>query len=239
LLNLILSMDVVIPLGRGSLHDNMELRYCLRSLHKFCPDVENVFIIGQCPSFLINVIHIPFQDNSDKRFIALNIYKKIMCACSDKRVSDNFYFFSDDHFLLSEFTGLFFNSGSLSHAVNMINLYSSYYHTIENTYNYLKKGNNFNVHCPIIYNKEKFIHSVGKCNWKTPYGYAIKSVYCNLNELTGPYIADLKIKMNLKKEQIYALIKGRPFFSIGDTAVNKFLKEVLEELYPEKSPYES
>lgn len=232
-------VDVIIPLGKGSVHDNLELRYCLRSIVKHVPDVENVFIIGQRPSFLRNIIHVAFGDNPDRKFISLNIFRKVQAACLDKRVSDNFYFFSDDHFLLSRYASGYYSCGTLAEAAKKIHVSQSYHKTISNTYNFLGGGTNFNVHCPIVYNKKKFLDTVAPLPWRTAYGFAIKSIYCNLNGYPGSFIPDLKIKMSLQRHEIYKLIKGRPFFSIGDVALNASMKEVLQELYPQKSEYES
>lgn len=231
-------MDVVVPLGKGSLHQNLELRYCLRSIETHVNNVGNIFIIGERPAFLDNIIHINVIDNSSREQKEANIFRKIVAACQDKRVSEDFYFFNDDHFLTVPFEEHYYHSGPLNIYIDQLKVRQSHFKTLMNTYVALKGGKHFDVHCPITYNKQRFMETVGTCNWSISYGYGIKSLYCNMSGIAGMFIQDLKIKMDLTKMEIYRLIGKRRFFSIGDTALNQSMKQVLHELYPQQSKYE-
>lgn len=233
-------MDVVIPVGKEIVRNNIELRYCLRSIQKHVADVDKVFIIGHRPSFLRNIIHVPYNDLPERKFISLNIYRKLQKACLDERVSDGFYFFADDHFLLSDFVPAFYYCGTLEEALKKTRNDQAYHKTLQNTITYLNGGLNFNVHCPIVIQKALFLDPVvAACRWHTPHGFAIKSVYCNVHGLPGTFLPDLKIKMVLDRQQINSLIKGRPFFSTGHFALNQSMLDLFAELYPKKSDYES
>ncbi len=100
--------------------------------------------------------------------------------------------------------------------------------------------NNFDCHCPILLNKQLFMRSVALADWSKWYGYCMKTLYCVMNGIEGEYIDDIKIRMPLDKEMIEKLIAGRKWFSIGDRCFQPGgMKEVLNELYPNKSKYEA
>lgn len=232
-------MDVVIPLRKGH-NDDIELRFALRSFEKYMPELGNVFVIGHCPTWLTNVIHIPATDHQDLQYLSKNIFKKIMIACEDKRVSDSFCVTADDHFLLDTYAPLYHYSDTLIHSVNTYRNTSIYRNTLLNTVRVLPvESKNFNLHYPIVYNKELFERSVGTLNWKVGHGYAINSVYCNMNNVQGFAYSDLKIKKQMESVHILRLINNRLFFSIDERAINKAMISVLQQLYPVKSSYES
>src|SRR5690606_4266018 len=110
-----------------------------------------------------------------------NIYSKVKYACNIEEVSENFLFMNDDHFLLSDFSAHEFPyhyKGFLSDT--MLKNQGNYRKTMNHTRKHLlsagKEQLDFDTHCPIIYNKEKFIKTFENINWNVPYGYGIKSM---------------------------------------------------------------
>jgi hypothetical protein len=232
-------MDIVIPY-KNCPSDGLELRYTLRGIEKYFPDLENVFIIGDHPRFLQNVIHIPATDSRDRKHKALNIKNKLLLACSDKRVSDSFAMFNDEHFLLKPWQPVYDHCGSLEDSLRRYNAHQSYRNTLSNTYNQLNNsGLNFDTHSPIVFQKDIFLRTVTTVNWSRPWGYGIKSLYCNMAGITGEKRTDLKIKQSWSKENINGLLLNHSYFSIDDRALNNHMIKVLQELYPKKSIYES
>ncbi len=229
-------MDIIIPLGTGSLHDNIELRFCLRSIEKFITGVDEVFMIGERPAWLKNVVHIPAIDRPGSNYKQQNIYTKILAACADPALSDNFLFFNDDHFILKPFFASMFpyhHKGKMS--LECRQPHEPYYKTLKNTMNLHPGCLNFDTHCPIIYNKERF--KALKMIWPQ-YGYCIKSVYCSTGNIEGEYYPDLKIQGKKTAKEIRELITGRPYFSIGNGVFAGQMVHVLNELFPYKSKYE-
>lgn len=55
-------MDVLYYIGGGSMHNNNELRYSLRSLQKHCRDLGKVWVVGNKPDFLQNVEYVWLED---------------------------------------------------------------------------------------------------------------------------------------------------------------------------------
>jgi hypothetical protein len=98
----------------------------------------------------------------------------------------------------------------------------------------------FDVHCPIVYNKYYFKDCFYAWVWPE-HGYGIKSTYCKKYSINGEQIEDLKFRERVFfKESIYKALENRPWFSIGDKVLMEGSKmiEVLNELYPNKSNYE-
>lgn len=71
-----------------------------------------------------------------------------------------------------------------------------------------------------------------------PYGYCLKSIYGNRNDLPAIITADVKIYAVSTYENIMLKIKGAKFFSTNDNVFGNSMIQILEELYPIKSKYE-
>ena len=71
-------MDILYYIGKGSHHNNQELRYSLRALEKHCKDIGNVWIVGNRPHFLNNNIKYLWVEDSGQWW--QNAYRKTMAA---------------------------------------------------------------------------------------------------------------------------------------------------------------
>lgn len=236
-------IDILIPLGLGSNWGNNELRYSLRSVEKHLSGVGNVFIIGEKPEWITNIIHIPHSDIPQGSMRDYNIFLKIMAGIRDERLSDRFLYMSDDHYLRHSFDASAFPYYSCGDILDRLKEEASdvpYIKVLQNTYNYLTahsfETENFNVHAPVVYNKSLFEDCFPQ-QWPE-YGLALKSVYCNSLKMPSIIARDCKLKEKLNRSQIMEAIKGRSFFSIGNTVLAGDMKEVLQELYPLKSKFE-
>lgn len=235
-----MNTSIVLPLGTGSRWNNTELRYALRSVEKHLTGYGDVFIIGEKPDWLRNVIHLPCPDYGDKTFDKEhNIYCKIMAACADDRVTEDFLFMNDDHFLMQDYeAGKFpyYCYGWLNEYMTV----TDYKHTVKNTAQVLpENGPYFDIHCPVLYNKYQFMHNLNGLDWENPFGYCIKTLFCNsILGLKATEYPDLKINEIHTAAQIHKLIAGRAWFSIGDRAREGGLLRVLNDFYPHKSKYE-
>jgi len=94
-------IDVVYVLGSGSLWSDNEIRYSIRSFKKHFKDLRNVVVVGELPRFLHGLVYIPYPDrrgvNKDCRMML-----KVLAACNDARVSENFVLCTDDTVLLKD-----------------------------------------------------------------------------------------------------------------------------------------
>lgn len=96
-------VDAVFVIGKGSKHENEELRYALRSLDSNCKFVRNVYICGECPEWVdkSSVIHLPWPDRFRHAKDA-NIIDKLKHACERKEIAKRIIFCSDDQFQIVE-----------------------------------------------------------------------------------------------------------------------------------------
>lgn len=245
-------IDILIPLGKGSRHDNIELRYCLRSIEKHLSGVRDVWIVGEKPGWTKDVVHIPIGESSSNWNRARNIYQKIMAGIKmigcyqDEPVSlsDNFLFMNDDHFLLTDnhaplFPNYHRGRIELANFKQNIPQYTQYKNTIE----LLGPGlYDFGVHCPIVLNKERFGLVFKKIKWPE-HGFEIKSSYMGwgiAETKNWVHCEDLKFhEPVMMKSVVYDILKDRDWFSVGDkTLKSGCMLEVLSELYPDKSKWE-
>lgn len=237
-------IDIVIPLGTGSHWQDNELRYCLRSIEKHLTNFNNIYIVGRLPEFITNTIHIPHDDIEKCK--ETNIYRKVVKACQNTNITDQFLFFNDDHFLMHDFDAKLFPNfckGDLVTLIQKLPQYNTYRKSVMRTASTLKQlglsTNNFDTHTPIIYNKYSFLDVMCKYDWTNPYGFVVKSLYANTLNIEPIREPDCKINfVPLNRDQLWDHIKERKVWSIGNNAINNVLLGVLNQLYPNASRWE-
>lgn len=250
--------DIVIPLGKGSNWEDGELRYCLRSIQRYMINYGNIFIIGECPQFIkYPVIHLPCRDQGD--IISRNILEKIRIACNSSLVSEEFVLFNDDYFLTDNWDAdniPYFNSGTIqsSMGTNYNEDYNEYLYNTKDLLERNKKSSlNYDIHYPIVIDKNKFmtIMEFTYFYWRMGGKLLIRSIYCNyLNINSTSKVVDCKIRGYTKPEDFKDLIARGNIFSTGDQCIeinhykNSYESDgalnikTIKELYPDKSIYE-
>lgn len=230
-------MDVVIPF-RHSKNKDEELRFALRSISKHVKEVGQIYVIGDAPRWAWkNLIHIPMKDSGRRpEYQERNIMYKLLRACYEKSISKDFLYHDDDTFLLQEFDGSYYHKGPVWDGNG------AYQKTEENTRDIFKgiDINNYNIHCPRIFNKERLRICLETLNWNVRYGYQINTVYAVMNSIEGITIEDVKFKSCLPLELLqkrYSMNKR--FFSIDDGTWKPNMKKLIELLFPQKSIYEN
>jgi hypothetical protein len=239
-------MDIVYTLGTGSQWSNNEIRYSLRSIQKHLHGYHDIFIIGEDPGFLNEkVTIIPYPDHSSYNK-EKNIFDKILHACEQPQISDDFLFINDDHFFLKTFDVNHlpcYQRGCLKPAFEKRKAGDPYRVSLKNTFTALKAKNkntyHFDVHFPIVYNKKKFQYLQHAYDWTIPYGYVIKSLYSNTWQIQGDHYDDIKLTKKLLVPELQELCYGKDLLSIGDSAVNPELKAWFNHLYPQKTVWEN
>lgn len=238
-------MDCVIPLGTGSQWNDTELKFALRSLEMHYSDLGNVYLVGEKPSWIKpkSIIHLIAIDYPGLEYKEANIMRKVYVACGQSSLSQKFIFLNDDHFLMDAIPPLpFYYEYTLSYTLDKRTAHDSYYNSIANTLFELeqrrKPTRNFDIHAPIIYDKDLFREVMSRYDWSIHYGYLIKSLYCNTLGIKGTQYPDMKIIARLKCHELEALTKGRKFFSIGSGVGGSEMGTFLAYLYREKSRYE-
>jgi hypothetical protein len=236
-------IDIVIPYRHSYWHPDQELKYCLRSIELNMPWHGTIYIVGKCPDWIQNVIHIPCADTS---YSSTNIHNKLMRACEIEALSPDFLYFNDDHFMLksmpSIYDFLFWYQEKLSDLLQVVGS-DPYKRQIWNTIDLLTSRRhsirNYDIHMPILIGKYTYKRMMADVNWSVEQGYCIKSLYCNMLELWGEKHSDPLLNRQKSAEGIDKWISEQDIcFSIDDIALTNDLKRKFEQLYPNKSKYE-
>jgi hypothetical protein len=225
--------------------NHVELRYSIRSMYKFLHKFDRIFIVGEKPVWIKNVIHIPVED-IHKNNSARNIYEKILKACRHPDLSDHFFYCADDCFLMRELPFKkypYFYSGDLPKVIQRLGKTSYYKPYVISTYNALMSRKlpvlNFDIHLPIVYQKNIYQEVMASYDWEVPKGYTSKTLYANTLRMPGKLMKDVKFHTAKTKTAIYRKITGELFFSTHVHSINHFMLEVFRELYPLPSPVEA
>lgn len=240
-------IDVVIPLGWGSIWDNQELKYSLRSFERHLKGINNVVIVTDLsglPKFLDNVIHLPCPDETN--LAAVNTYKKILKACNDKRVSENFILSNDDFFLNQDFeaaTFPYFHRGQILAGIdNLKNKNSHYAVSRRITASILtKQGFNtfhYGIHCPFLINKTKFLEMSTQFKFERVRGYLTRCIYGNMFGVGGEQRRDAKLNRKITAFRMKQILDQFEFFSVGERATGNELYKFFERRYPKPSQWE-
>jgi hypothetical protein len=212
-------MDAVYILGSGSLSENEEIKYSIRSLETNMLDLRNIYIIGDDPGFLKDVKYFSMRDASKEKYV--NAFSKIKFASSIAELSEEFLLMNDDFFLLQPFTG----ADWPFYALKGSNGGSCGIHS-------------FHMHCPIRFKKEFYLNLPFD-----PMSKACKSprtFYANFYKAPPTFHDDFILRSAEGCRDFDEQIKNWPCFSIGDTAMlYPPFRKWLDVLFPTPSRFEN
>lgn len=235
-------IDVFYVLGSGSKWNNNEIRYSLRSLEKYGKNVGEVYIVGERPSFISDKIkYISCKDIGSP---ACNHWFKVKRFFTETNAERGCYMMDDVFFTKDvdlENYPYCYNRELPEFKFNDSNFY---HRTLLNTRKELLKRNlpikSFEVHCPIIYERDKFMAlNQDFCHFQNLYRpfVGVRSFYCNMNGIEGKYTTDLKIRKKYLSDW-QERIKQNDFFSIADEVIHEGVGDWLKEHFPIPSKYE-
>lgn len=240
------AIDIVYVLGKGSAWNNNELRLSLRSVSKNLKSIRKIYLVGEKPEWIKNIIHIPFGDEL-KNNADGNIIKKILRVCQEENLSDNFLFMNDDYLIMQAIEA---PSIPPYHKGDMTTFEKAYFEDcfwkgrLWRTMNILvQKGftaYHFDCHVPIVLNKKLFPEVIKQFDFERNIGYTMKSLYGNVIYPDGPLLNGEKVTMFRPyslKDSIERM-KDRQFIAFNDTGLTPVLKEILYNMFPSSSKYE-
>lgn len=232
-----INMDIVYTLSKK--YTGEELRYSLRSLVKIPHD--KVFIVGGCPEWVKNVIHIPTEQTGTKY---KNTTNNLIKACNDSRISKDFILMNDDFFFLENIIPKELNlhngpvDKSLERYHRLIPKGSPYVNGMEQTKAFIeslgiKNPLSYELHVPFVINKKRFLKM-----FKLPGVMDIpclhkRTLYGNLYLSGGKEIPDVKI---FGRKRLNLVIKEK-FVSCDDFGFWRMVNFLISK-FPEKSDYE-
>ena len=211
-------MDIVYPLGFESLSDDDELRFSLRSLERYMTDFDNVYIYGQLPDWIKNVIHVPMpDDNSDPR---VNVRRKILSAALNPSISADFLLMADDIFALRSFSGENLPFYATTKGVGSIMCPLRY-----------------TLHLPIRYNREMYAKM--PFPEPPPSGHSPRDFYCNFYSAPATPAHDCILKEGANHKSYDEQITNYDFCVIGNAIItNMEFRLWLLKKFPTPSRFE-
>ena len=236
-------IDVLYIVGDGSLYNNEELKYSLRSLEENCWDVRDVYIAGYCPDFIDKgkVIWCDVQDVSNPRFNhwwkVHNTFKK------HKEMTKDVVLMYDDIFMTKQVSlehYPYYYSGEL------------YARTEINRYHLAKQKSkvfletigkpilDFENHCPIRYNRSKFLkmEDIFSGLKDDVVRLSVRSVYANQYSKPKEMVMQTDLKIREPVQNIEKVIKNHDYFSISADQLKGEVLRWLQERYKHKSKWE-
>lgn len=211
---------------------NEELRYSLRSLKNF--PHNKVYFYGGCPDGLNPDVHISVIQDQPTKWA--NIFKMFKLACINPDITDNFWLFNDDFFIMKPVDcGPNFYEGDLYKRVvtledkhNGITPYSQQLrYTLQEMESMGCTTINYAVHTPMLINKENGCELCNIIN-----GPMIRCVYGNYFKIGGVNHRDCKID---SKEKLY---KDGNYLSTNDKSFSGKVGEQIRKYFPDKCQYE-
>ncbi len=242
-------IDMVYPIGPGcewGAHE--ELRYSLRSACKNVPGLRNVYLVGHCPTWVKNVIHLPHGDPHTSNKDA-NLIDKVRFACERPELSEYFIRLSDDQYFLKQFLleDQLVPVASNNYLTDPINQGSSkYLKRAKRTRDYLIRNRhtawNFDGHMPYVYNKSDFARVMAVVDYQTPPGYCINTLYFNSAGVTNPRTNFSSLQVHIgghfSLNHLQSKIVGKHFLNNDFNGLNDAYKQLLQLLFPEKCRFE-
>ena len=220
-------MNAVYLHGTGSMWNDWEIQYSIRSVRKYAPFISDIFSVGIPAPGTKNIPH------QDTQHPAVNIWEKIVLACMDDRVSDPFMLLSDDHFLIAPISMEYPNyfPGRISQWPRRPDFYKMrdpYSELVDRTQYIIGDVLWFNVHCPVLIHKQSFLDTFNEFRpdiYSGP-GLLVKTTYLRNQKHNIVPMADYKTKPRESAAQLTSGLIGRHVFST-DTEISDAVADYL------------
>lgn len=235
-------IDIVYPLGSGSLYGNSELKFSLRSVEKHLTGWRNIHVVGVFPKWANGLLkHIKATETQVK---ALNILEKIRIACLCPDITDKFLFMNDDHIFISDCDAVtypyYYSQEDLTEIMETRGDRDPYKMICNDTLRMFDGLMYFDIHKPMVIDKKVFLAMLEEINFKKyGYGLLIKSSYCRFAGISGVQKKDCILRNTQDTEHLDDILSGQELFSFHDEAVNNRLIGYLDKNFPIKSQFEA
>lgn len=245
-------MDLLYVIGKGSKHDNLELRMSLRSICKYARNIGKVVVAGFPPTWLSDEV-VKLEVSDKYKYKHSNILMCIEEVVSRGLLDGEFLYSSDDHFYCKpvDFDNYpYYIKGKLRSRAFRIDSHYKYHKSLVDTRELcLKYGlptDNYSQHCnthmhtDIIKGIAEIIHE----SYLLPYGVEPTSIIMNSWQMIGnpPQCVrrkDIKILAVGKMQDFYDMVGERDCFSIGDAVFSSdAMMQFFKHEYGEKCRYE-
>ena len=216
--------------------DTEELKYSLRSVEKNFPH-RKVWFVGGQPEGLTPDVRLPHKQVGEDKWSMIR--SSMWQAVNNGELTEDFFLFNDDFFVMKPFKGKFVNyvDGTLESRIEELRevhpWLNPYGRTVYKANEELKslgikKPLNFEVHLPMLFNKDLVKTTIGQCS--SP---QMRSIYGNLTYCKVIQKRDVKVYgMDELPEDPDFLSTNDKTFTTG--AVGRYIRDA----FPDKSRFE-
>lgn len=216
--------------------DPFELTYSLRSVEKNFPH-RKVWFVGGQPKGLEPDGRIQHKQFGETKWDKIKSSMMKAVNCDD--ITEDFFLFNDDFFVMKKFSGEFVNYVDMTLAERIDELrrnvhpwLNPYGRTLYKAEQELKTLGcptmNFDVHLPMLMNKQMVKESINKCS--SP---QMRSVYGNINRV--PFVMHPDVKVYDKE----TVPQSPDFLSTSDEIFRDGkVGEYIRKKFPKKSRFE-
>lgn len=227
--------DIIYFLKDGQ---NEELRYSLRSVAKNFPH-DRVIFYGGCPIGIQPDIYVPIEQNQPSKW--QNVRMMIEQACSNDEISENFWLFNDDFFVMRQITDLRpRHQGKIIDHINDVETKhgsaTPYTQLLRHQLETIKKFMNpydaldYALHMPMLINRKKALTMLKAF----PNEPMFRSLYGNHQKLGGIQVEDCKFGTIREPKN-----KDSEFLSTSDEAfIGHDIGEYIRQQFTEPSRWE-
>jgi orotate phosphoribosyltransferase len=223
-------IDILLPLGNGSKHQDLELRMALRSIRRHALGVRHVWIVGHVPAWLREDDRVRLAHRREFRGPkASRIALKVQWAFEHLDLTECVAFWNDDYILLKDYDirsipdyyrGDLWRTGP-----------SGWHQLLRSTHQALREAGlltrHYDIHVPIIYQRQKFLELTA---WWSR-GLVAKSVYGNHHcNAVAQTTRDCKLQAGWR-ERIDRVARQRWVLSYGDGALRTGFGDWLQERF--------
>jgi len=231
-------VTIAYILGNGSVNNNLELRFSLRSVEMFAKP-DRVVVCGEDPGFLSDRVDFipnrPEGKPDDPAYGIMSNLKKLA-----ESLDGEFVLMNDDLFLLRPLENVpYLHKGSLTDALEAVGSGAYYCHLLETRAQLRRKSlpqYHFDGHWPIVYDAKKLLDVIASFRWDVSACPCMRSLYCNSLGIEGMFSED--IKANWPQRDWKAFCEGKGSFSVQDQSFDWKCKEYCLHLWNHKSIYE-
>ena len=234
LLEITMPRDIIYILK--PMKDAPELVYSLRSVERNFPH-RLVWFIGSCPKGLKPDRFIPHDQAGQDKWS--RIRSSMLKIITEPELSDEFFLFNDDFFVMKPVKRFAYNYADLTLTDRMTELrgtmnlpLNAYGRTLYKAREELKGLGcgevNFEVHLPMLFEKEK-VPSIRKCS--SP---QMRSIYGNINGIKYRQKTDVKVY------DLTTVPTDADYLSTNDeTFLKGAVGEYIRETFPDASRFET
>jgi len=215
----------------------------MRSIHQNLGDLEEVVIAGYIPPWVQKALLVPVASMENKyRSAEANLRQ----ACLSSLISDPFYLFNDDFFLMQPYPdGIpVMHWGSLEERVQEFRAAyreGKYTNGMTQTWEFLKqllppwrRLRSYELHTPLLVEKQKMLH-VLSLRPRHIEDFHLRTVYGNLF-LRGSQSDDVKVYLSTQD----AVYEKWPMISTTDSVFRSHpAGDYIRRTFPTPSPYEA